>query len=352
MMMAAVAVAEAERAPALPSLLSSDDDDDDARDRAGARSGGAFSLFASRRMSRMVGVDEQLALSDRHMVKPLPRVELETLTRVFFACADVTVGTPNAEQAFTLTLPSDLDALTAGTPYRVMVDQLELHEYSCDKPHASCYLRIARALELAPRSHALTITRTIPTAPPRGAQPQFQFQGGGQAALTPVPSSRASEVSCYLPFGHHTQFNPPALLFKRIVSLSDQNRQREFRYSAFAAAHDMLTPLQFTRDGRLGAQSLTIHGAEPLLLTLYRCNPDLALSSEDRAHANPRREHFNYVLDGAKKGYFDTQRTLLFYACQLGGSVVADLECKVKFRFQVHVTYSVRKDAAAAPAKN
>ena len=333
-----------DRVSALSGLLSSDDEDD-ATSKAAVKPN--FSLFGSRRIQKMVGVEPGTELTSfgnnnnnnnglQNAVgrTPVPLVDLDIVTRTFIGCADIVVNTPHVDQPFSIALPYDLEELAASAPFRILVDKLELRDYSCSDPTASCYLRINRAVELAPHSNILTITRTIP-APMR-------HPASLASASTPA-SMKAPEVSCYLPFGNHVRFDPPALLYERTVHLTKGDRQREYRYSFFSAAQEMLDALQFERkSGRLILGS----GPEPIVMTLFRHNPDPALRPEDRASPMPRREHFNYVLQGAKEEYFDKKRSQLFYASQLAGAVIADQQCKVRLRFSICIAYSLLKKPA------
>jgi len=336
-MMTAATDKDPDRLSALSGLLSSDDEED-ATSRAAVKPN--FSLFGSRRIQKMVGVEPgtELALQNQTQNQnqnqpgkiPVPLVDLDIISRVYMGCVDIIVHTPHADSPFFIALPLELEELAQGAPFRILVDKLELRDYSCSDPTASCYLRMDRAVELAPHSNILTITRTIP-APRHPAS---------------LASVRAPEVSCYLPFGTHARFDPPALLYERIVHLNKGDRQREYRYSFFRAAHEMVEALQF--DKKSGRLTLNPAAPEPIVMTLFRCNPDPALRPEDRTHTHPRREHFNFVLQGAKDEYFEKKRAQLFYANQLTGSVIADQQCKVKLRFAITIAYSLPKKGHAA----
>ena len=334
--MAGVAVQPNSNEPtASSSSILSDDEDD-------VQPSGTFSLFGSKRIARVVGANQQQsqahAMADVASLAsaPFAIVNLEIARRTINCCVEIEfkrpsgAGTGSASASvasefgvrFQLAMPPDLVELMRATPFRVMVDRVELRSYTCSDPAASCTLLMERATLLNPE---FTTTRA------KGMQ-------------------RAPDAGMAMPLGTYHRFEPPRLVYERRIHLDRTDVQREFRYSQFANTQEIMDQVQFDpKTDRLTAQSLLINGVEPMALVLFKANPDQSMRPEDRSHQNPKREHFRFALDRVDNEYFQKKRAQLFYASQLNGTLMCDAtQCKAKLEFVVSLAYS--RKAPAVPA--
>ena len=248
----------------------------------------------------------------------LPAVPMSIGTKKFTATTDVTIADPAGGRAkFRLALPPELQPEASDAPFCLLVEQVEMSQFSCSQPDAACVLRMDSA-----HMRAVPWTR----AAPDGSDDQEEM------------------VSCFLPFG---QLSGPAqlrrLFSSRIVTphvdADREDLQRELRYGAFRRAQELVATLRFDADGDEGRYVPPPTGQpEPLAYTLFRTNLDPAAPLADEDLARPRRAHFAHMIQVLDTYYFDgPPRRGWLYAHQLTGEVVADRDCKVRLGFSVSV---------------
>jgi hypothetical protein len=243
----------------------------------------------------------------------LPAVPMSIGTKKFTATTDVVIADPAGGRAkFRLALPPELSPDARDAPFCLLVEQVELAQFSCSQTDAACVLRM------------------------------------DSAHMRSVPWTRADQeheemVSCFLPFG---QLSGPSQLRRlhssRIVTphvdADREDLQRELRYGQFKCAQELVDTLVFDKES--GRYVPPPEGQpEPLAYTLYRTNLDPAAPAPAPDDLlRPRREHFAHMVHVLDTYYFDgPPRRGWLYAHQLTGEVVADRDCKVRLGFSVSV---------------
>jgi hypothetical protein len=255
----------------------------------------------------------------------LPAVLLDVGSKRFTAMADVAIAPAGGGRAkFRLALPPEFEPEATDAPFCLLVECVELTQFSCSQADAACQLVMDSA-------HMCNV-------------PWARTDG----------DARATEmISCFLPFG---QLSGPSQLRRlynsRALSTNTDSDnavlQRELRYGRYRRAAELVDTLAFDAADDTGRYMPPPDGApEPLAYTLFRTNPDpdAPLAPDDAAR--PTRAHFAHMVSVLDAHYFEgPPRTARLYAHQLSGQVVADRDCKVRLAFALRV---VRLRATPVP---